>query len=145
VIDNCKVNLERNEIVNGVVLQLDWRWFETGQPISAVGKSKTLFDIEYETIVTNREIMAEELKRKFDIIIAADCIFSFTHSRLIPLVIKEFLSPGGCFHVLVPQRELFQSEIEKWEKGMDEELHLMDAEEIVRVGRRYKYYKYIHK
>jgi predicted nicotinamide N-methyase len=95
VIKNCVENIERNHLDNVICLELDWRWIYEG--FSQQDK---------------------RLDQKFELVLAADCIFDLSHSELVPKIAKHYLSPTGVFHLILPHRIKFKKEIEAFEKNM---------------------------
>lgn len=95
VLENCFTNVVANNLEDKVKVQnLDWR--ECLSP-------------EFQ-----------ELKEEFSMVIAADCIFDFEHSKLVPKVAKKFISkaPDARFHAVITYRIKFKMEVAAFEENM---------------------------
>lgn len=100
VLDNIRRNIETNELADRVkCVKLDWR--------ECVSEP----NLQHEGILTT----------DFDIIIAADVVFDYSHSKLVPKVAKLYCQNGAKFHVITPYRLKFAGEIQEFEKNMIEE------------------------
>jgi predicted nicotinamide N-methyase len=125
VIKNSIINIEANKLSDNVrCVNLDWRWYDD---------------------TPNSEKREDLTKTIWPIIIAADCIFDFSHSELVPKVSKHYLSkdPAARFHVLLPHRILFQKEIEAFEINMIKEGWILEYNHwLHKVALTYRYYVY---
>ena len=111
VIENALKNIERNGLQDCIdCLELDWRWFEEGNENELQTKENALLNHSWKTII------------------AADCVFDLSHSRLVPKVAKHYLSKAleSRFYVLLPHRLQFRKEILGFEENMAKEGWIME-------------------
>jgi predicted nicotinamide N-methyase len=102
VIENAQQNIDLNNLQHKVqVRKLDWRESLATPPI-----------IDPELAATN-----------FNLLLAADCIFDFSHSEMVPKVAKVYLSKekDARFHVVITYRIKFQKEVALFELNMIKE------------------------
>ncbi|KAI8906887.1 putative methyltransferase-domain-containing protein [Gorgonomyces haynaldii] len=124
VLDNLERNVKLNNLEDKIVVKkLDWR---------------TCLDPEQQD---------PSLKEtEFDLVIAADCIFDFEHSRLVPKVSMHYLSKKteARFHVVITYRLKFKLEVAQFEENMLKEGWTIEKTRYIErhaIAFRYSVYK----
>ena len=123
VLHSLKENAKLNDISNIIVAELDWTRLETG---NFQGMDPLLDSTQW------------------DVVLAADCIYTLEHSRLVPLVVAKYLS-GTDFHVVLPMRFQFRNEIAEFELNMQNEWNVVHTTSVEKDDLVYKYYRYQRK
>ena len=148
VLQNAQRNVDENGLNSTArVVKLDWIRVlspEDRQQLKSLydlhNRTNELLNIAFNENGDEDETVGTEpldtilTDTRFDLVIAADCIFDHSHSLMVPKIAKEFVSksrsPGDArFHVILPHRVRFRSEIEAFEENMPKEGWILEHSE----------------
>jgi predicted nicotinamide N-methyase len=140
LLENMRKNIQSNGLDEKLVgvFKLDWR------TVADLGDMDLPADYQSNCQDPSNYIVDDMISQsQWDIIVAADCIYSLEHAALVPKVVKRYLAKGGSFHCLIPHRTEFQKEFQQFEMNMNLQFKLLDIRRFEDSNIKYCYYNFV--